>query len=195
MKINIVFTGPPSAGKTTSFEDLKSKLENINFYQEISREIIKKSIETGSDILPWKNAQEFDREVVNARHQDYLDDKNLLKTRQGLNIKIYDRSPIDTYAYSKKFECLEANTIQICRALKYDLIFFFPFERGIFTQDDERKESVQLAKDIEGHLIDSYKEHDNEIIFVDFDTIENRSNFIIKEIERRLNLELDRKIY
>ncbi|MBI95951.1 hypothetical protein CL656_02280 [bacterium] len=195
MKINIVFTGPPSAGKTTSFEDLKSKLENINFYQEISREIIKKSIETGSDVLPWENAQEFDREVVNARLNDYLDNKNLLKTRQGLNIKIYDRSPIDTYAYSKKFECLEPNTIQICRTLKYDLIFFFPFEEGIFTQDDERKESAQLAQELESHLMDSYKEHNNEIVIVDFNTIENRSNFIIQEIERRLNLELDRKIY
>ncbi|MBT5346814.1 ATP-binding protein [bacterium] len=192
MTINIVLTGPPSAGKTTTFQNLKKKIKNVNFCKEISREIIKESLETGSDILPWKNAQEFDRRVVSSRNKDYLNQKNLLETRQGLKIKIYDRSPIDTYAYSKKFECIETNTVKICKSLHYDLIFFFPFEKEIYTQDDERKESIQLAIDLEKHLMESYIEFDNELITVNFDTIENRSNFIIQEIEGRLNLELDR---
>ena len=72
------------------------------------------------------------------------------------------------------------------------MIFFFPFEKEIYTQDDERKESIQLAIDLEKHLMESYIEFDNELITVNFDTIENRSNFIIQEIEGRLNLELDR---
>ena len=194
MTINIALTGPPSAGKTSVIKELNQMLKNVNIYQEISREIIQRSLETGSDVLPWENAQEFDRAVVNGRNKDYLDSTDLMQTQDGHTIKIYDRSALDTYAYSKKFDCLEEQTIEICKQTNFDAVFFFPLVEKIFTHDEQRKESIELARELEDYLMITYTEFNQPIAIVEFDTIQNRALFIIEEIERRFNLTLDRQI-
>ena len=189
-----VLTGPPSAGKTSVLKKIQEKIININIFEEVSREIIKTSLDTNSDVLPWKNAKAFDRVVIEQRDKDYKQTDNLISTTSGFKIKLLDRSSLDTYAYSLQFDCLEENTIQICRKTKPDLVFMFPYIEEIFTNDEERKESPELAKELQRSLIMTHKEFNIDTYQVPFDTIENRAELIISEIEKRLNTFLDRKI-
>lgn len=190
--INIVFTGPPSSGKTTTLQKFSELIKNVNIYPEISRDIIKHSLETNSDVLPWKNAGAFDALVLESRFHNYQLTQDLIQTKSGQTIKITDRSVFDTYAYSWKFDCLTQHTHQICQAVSYDIVFMFPFEESIYTEDSERKESKELAIELQDYLIKTYTEFQQPIIYVEFDNLENRVNFIIQKIQEILNIELDR---
>ena len=61
----IVITGGPGFGKSS----LIFELEKRGYYSqhEISRNIIKEQLESGGDILPWKNLSTFSRLVFEKR--------------------------------------------------------------------------------------------------------------------------------
>jgi len=178
--LKIVLTGPPSSGKTTTFLELQKKLPKETFFPEISRDIIKNSIETNSDVLPWKDVNAFNLEVIGQRISNYQE-----FNPQTLNF--YDRGVLDSYAYAKKDQTLNHYISQVAFMLKYDLALFFPFEESIYHTDSERKEEIQEAKDIELELMKAYNDSNIPMFIVEFDTVEKRVESILKQIQRFMN--------
>ena len=69
---------------------------------------------------------------------------------------------------------------------RYDYVFIFKPWKEIFVTDGERYESFKEAKIINTHIEKSYKDLNYSLIEVPFDTVENRSNFILNWLKRNL---------
>ena len=58
-KTRIVLTGAPATGKTTLSLGLEAQGHHV--FHEQARQIIQESLEKGSDVLPWKDLNRFQR--------------------------------------------------------------------------------------------------------------------------------------
>ncbi len=188
MTKRIIFTGPPSAGKTSSFEQLKgslskrekSKAPKVNFFPEISREIIRNSKLLGLDILPDVNPEAFNEAVATGRVRDF---HNAVPGAKNF----YDRSIVDTLTYARVFGCSNNQLESIAQDLSHNITLglFFPFEPSIYTTDAERTEDAELAQIIGEEMEKTYKELKIELVTVPFMSLTDRNIFIIQELGKR----------
>lgn len=149
MKRHII-TGAPSTGKTTLIHALRKK--GYNVFDEISRDVIINQQNKSGDKTPW---------------QDMLGFTNLVyhKTINELSIPIQkesfvDRSLVDIIAYLKlknlsiKKELLEFNYKKYYNSY----VFMLPIWEEIYTQDPQRLQSLEVCKQIQYLLINTYQE-------------------------------------
>ena len=149
MKQRYVITGAPGTGKTAIINALKER--GYSCIDENSREIIAEQIINGGEILPWKNQIAFENLISSKRAKQYA---SIPKDE----ICFFDRSTIDCIAY------LKANNLEssdeILEAIKNCVfnsnVFYAPIWEEIYTNDSERKESVQSAITIDKSLLETY---------------------------------------
>ena len=171
---NIVITGAPGTGKTSIINELKKK--KYNCYDEVSRKIISDQIDSNGDILPWKNLLKFSEKVFKIRKSQLLESNNQLY--------FFDRGIIDVYAY------MEVEKLKIpkeyyndCLKYRYNKnVFYTPIWEKIYQKDKQRKESINQAKLIESHIINSYKNFGYKLIKIPKTNINERVNFILSNI-------------
>lgn len=174
MNQKYIITGAPGTGKTSIINELK--LRGFNCIDENSREIIAEQIITGGEILPWKNQIAFENKVANIRKQQYLSSpKNC--------ICFFDRSALDCLAYLK-LNNLDATSeiikhIEECSFNK--TAFYTPIWQEIYVKDNERKENIKKAQEIQNNIINVYKSKGYELISVPKLSISERVNFIISK--------------
>ena len=72
--------------------------------------------------------------------------------------------------------------IEACKAHIYDLVFILPTWEKIHVIDQERYETFDQAKEIEEHLVQTYKQYGYSPIPVPTGPVEDRAQFIINTL-------------
>ena len=175
MNQRYVITGAPGTGKTAIINELKER----GYYcvDENSREIITEQIINGGEILPWKNQIAFENLISSKRAKQYA---SIPKDE----IYFFDRSTIDCIAYLKANNLeTSAEILEVIKNCAFNSnVFYTPIWEEIYTNDSERKESIESAITIEKFLLSTYQYFDYTLIEVPKLTIEKRVDFILSKI-------------
>lgn len=169
-----IITGAPSTGKTSILNQLRSK--GYICHKEIAREVIRENLDAGLDVFPWNNMHQFS-DMVLSRMQE------LVKTFDPNQVQFLDRSMVDLIGYMK-FANQEVPPHYLKEALSVGYakkVFFLPIWHDIYTQDEERKESIEEAEKIGNSLEETYASLGFELIHVPHVSIEERVAFILEE--------------
>ena len=175
MNKKYIVTGAPGTGKTSIINELKKR--GFHCIGENSREIINDQIISGGDILPWKNQVAFESKIINLRTQQYLSSPNDC-------ICFFDRSVIDVIAYLKinNLEVTSEINKNIKKCYYNSRVFYAPFWKNIYKKDNERKEEIEQAINIDKAIMNVYQSKGYEMIEIPKISIEERANFIISKI-------------
>ena len=175
MNQKYVITGAPGTGKTTIINELQNR--GFNCIHENSREIISQQINKNGNILPWKNQIAFENKIAELRAKQYLSCKKE-------SLYFFDRSALDCIAYLKvnnlKVTLEITNQIKKCNFNKK--VFYTPFWKEIFINDNERKEDMIKAEKIENHIIKTYRSKGYQLISIPKISISERADFIISQL-------------
>lgn len=172
----IVLSGVPGSGKTT----VLSYLENLGYhvFYEYSRELIQKSLDEGSDVLPWQDLNQFTKEVTVKRIEQY-------QRAFSKEINFYDRGIIDSAAYFLVNE--EEIPEYLDNAIKFHPyqkpIFLFPFWREIYEVDSQRQENREEVERLHDAFIEVCERYKYPYIEVPKTTTEERAKFIIENVQ------------
>ena len=162
-----IITGAPSTGKTSILNELSSK--GFKCHSEIARQVIRENLDSGLEIFPWNQMHLFsDMVLVNSFNPN--------------QIQFLDRSMVDLIGYMH-FAGKEAPNHYKEEALKVGYakkVFYLPIWTDIYTTDEERKESVEEAEQIDKALYNAYESLGFEIIEVPKGSVFERVDFILE---------------
>ena len=175
MSQRYVITGAPGTGKTAIINALKER--GYCGIDENSREIIAEQIKNKGEILPWKNQIAFENLISSKRAKQYA-------RAPKDEICFFDRSTIDCIAYLKANNLeTSAEILEVIKNCKFNSnVFYTPIWGEIYTNDSERKESVESAIIIENFLLSTYQYFGYTLIEIPKLTIEERVDFILSKI-------------
>lgn len=176
----VVITGGPGTGKTSIIKILKEK--GFFCFDEIIRSLtleIKKEIDETSlvsnPIAFANDSMDFNTKLLDGRVAQFK-----LAETQKIQLSFFDRGIPDVLAYMDYFNQEYSNVFtNACKQNKYTSLFILPPWKSIYKRDNERFETFEESEKIYEFLIDTYKAFGYNIIKVPFDTIENRTNFIL----------------
>ena len=178
MQKKIVLIGGPGTGKSSVLKHLKSN----GFYcmEEISREITIRAQEEGIEQLFLTEPILFSKLLLKGREDQYLK-----ASRSSNDLIFFDRGLPDIHAYlDYTKEKYPSYFKKSSKKHRYDYVFIFKPWKEIFITDGERYESFKEAAIIDTYLEKSYKDLNYTLIEVPFDTIKNRSNFILNWLKK-----------
>ena len=170
----MVITGGPGTGKSTIINELIRL--GYTCLEEISRQVTLGAKKDGIDQLFLTNPLLFSELLLKGRQQQFLN-ADMFKSE----FVFFDRGLPDVLAYMdfigdnypKSFE-------ETCENSAYDAVFILKPWEAIYTLDNERYESFEQALQIHGNLVNTYKKYNYALIDVPFDTVKNRTDFILK---------------
>ncbi len=169
---HFIITGAPSTGKSSVVNGLINK--GYICHDEIARQVIKENQDKDNDLLPWKNMLAFSDEVF-YRMQTLANslDKN--------KMCFLDRSMVDLIGYME-FANQEAPARYAEGAFKAGYsktVFFMPFWKEIFANDEQRLESINEAMNIDKALRKAYTDLGFTLVEVPQGTIAERVDFVL----------------
>ncbi|MFN1516855.1 AAA family ATPase [Vibrio owensii] len=175
----IVFTGGPSAGKTSVIK----KLMELGYIcaPEVGRKVIKQQVALDGDALPWKDKIAFRDEMVSEEkkhHQSYEELNELV---------FFDRCIVDSYGYSQLENLpIPQALMDACQRIRYaNPVFMFPPWEAIFANDEERKQDFAEAVRTYQAMVAAYQQYGYELIEVPTMSIEQRMDFILERLKDR----------
>ena len=172
----VVLIGGPSSGKTTLINALKEK--GFICYPEISREVIREAQAQGIEQLFLEKPLLFSELLLEGRKKQYID-----ALSEESNVIFLDRGIPDILAYMHYIgDSYPSFFDKACKEHQYTTIFVLPPWREIYISDSERYESYEQAVLIHKHLIETYMKYGYSITEIPKDTLENRVDFIMKQL-------------
>ena len=176
MQQKIVLIGGPGTGKTSVLNELIKR--NYYCFPEISREVTLKAKEKGIDQLFLTEPLLFSKLLLEGREQQFIE-----AHKSDKNLVFFDRGIPDVHAYMNYFKTeFPADFLEKSTQCKYTKIFHFSPWEEIHTTDNERYETFEEAKTIDGFLLKAYTDLDYKITTIPFGNIEERTNFIINSL-------------
>lgn len=170
----IVITGGPGTGKSTLINELIKR--GYNCLEEISRQVILDAKKEGIDQLFLTNPLLFSELLLKGRQQQFEEASNT-----NSEVTFIDRGLPDVLAYMDYIgDTYPIEFENACKKAVYDAVFILKPWQEIYTVDNERYESFEQALQIHDNLVNTYKNYNYTLIDVPFDTVENRTNFILK---------------
>jgi predicted ATPase/CYTH domain-containing protein len=161
MTLNII-TGGPGTGKTTLLEALREK--GFSYIPEVARYLV----DQGHD----KSDPSFQEKVVSTQVQ----------WEKKSTAKFADRSLIDGIGYCNHFGLALPRNLPTDLKNRYSRVFILdPLPN--YVNDSVRSESLEEAKAIHQSIIQAYTDLGYNPIFVPAVGIEERVNFVLKELE------------
>ncbi len=171
----MIISGGPGFGKTSIIDELEKR--NYNVMHEVSRSIIKEQLESGGDILPWKNLTTFSRLLFERRVKQF---------QEAAENKwvFFDRAIPDIVAYMGKdeLEIPSSYMLKLEECNYYPLVFIVPPWQEIFKNDAERMENYKTACEINEIIIQTYSNLGYEIEILPKVSIQERTEFILSKI-------------
>lgn len=177
MKNRVVITGGGGSGKSSVINALMDR--GICVFEEQSRQIIKQSLDTKSNALPWKDVTSFSYLVQEAMKKDYA------KAPQS-DLCFYDRCLCDVMAYLEKdhLEVYSSLLEDIANYRYHDFVFIMPPWKEIFENDVERKETFEDSVLAFEQLENTYTKMGYTMIETPKGAIEERVNFILATVKQ-----------
>ncbi len=173
----IVITGGPGTGKSSVISNLESKGHYC--FHEISRQITLEAQEQGIDQLFLDDPLLFSEKLLEARIKQHHN-----AGEPSGNLVFLDRAIPDVVAYMDYFGTAYPSKFRdACNDHKYNLIFLMPPWDEIYETDNERYESFEQAQNIYEYLKKAYITFGYQPIEVPKQSIENRSNFILNNLD------------
>lgn len=172
--MRIVLTGGPCSGKTSIIEELE-KL-GYNIIPEPARLLIEKYKKESPELLP--NISKENR-ILFAKAIE----EETIKNYEEHKIGFFDRSILDEIGYRTLANIDISEKLDIeAKNKRYDIIFHFPFWKEIYKKDEVRHETAEESEIIGKYLHNTYVKYGYEPIIVPKINIEERVNFILKNI-------------
>ena len=170
----IVLTGGPGAGKTSVINLLAEK--GFNIIPEPARTLIEDYQKNSPHLHPKlskENRLLFQKAIENITIKNWFDNKNAF----------FDRSILDEIGYRNRYNIEINNELNFAaKNYHYDIIFFFPFWKVIYKNDDIRHETEEEAQIVGEFLHKAYTNYGyNPIIVPKIDT-NKRVDFILNNI-------------
>lgn len=172
----VVIAGGPGTGKTSIIEHLKS----LGFvcYDEISRQVTLQARKEGIEQLFLTEPLLFSKKLLEGRISQY---KNA--QQETTSAVFIDRGLPDVLAYMDYIgDTYPQYFIDACHDHKYDYVFVLAPWQEIFTSDSERYENFEQAIEIHEHLLQTYMRFGYQLIDVPFGSVNDRSDFILEEL-------------
>lgn len=175
-----IVTGGPGFGKT----ELIGELQKSGYIcsGEFARDLIKHQQEIGGDVLPWKNSNLFQSEVLKKRIGFY-------ESVPENEIAFADRGIPDQLAFAR-YKGFGTPKVLEQSALKYRYsvqVFLTPPWEKIYRNDKIRTESYNEAVRIDEFIRIIYAELNYQIIELPLKSVRKRVEFILNELNKPYN--------
>jgi len=170
-----VITGGPGFGKSVLIEKLRELGYPVG--GEIARQIIEQQVANGGDLLPWKDAGGFEKNVMDERIK-------FLKNIDIETVAFSDRGLPDQAAFSMykgKAISLELK-VAINENYYAKKVFLTPPWRRIYKNDQIRTETFEEAEKIHNFVVEAYQNYGYELIDLPFVSPDERIEFILKSL-------------
>ncbi len=171
-----VLTGGPGAGKTTVIQAIEKQGHSV--MHEVARALIEEQLASGGEILPWKNRDSFQQEILSRRLA--------LETREEQSdqgIVFLDRAIPDGIAYYVLEEIdPPADLLETANEASYRGVFILESVDDIQTSDREQNfwEDPEI---IQNHIIQVYEALGYSPIFVPRMSVPDRIRFILDHVQ------------
>lgn len=168
----ILITGGPGFGKSTILNALE--LLGFKVEHEISRQIIKEQLNSGGDILPWKNLETFSRIVIEKRIKQFCESP-------PDEFVFFDRGIPDVIAYMNVDNLdIPAKYVSSLKDYSYfNEVFVTPPWKEIFLNDNERLESFDDALKIHKQICETYNQLGYTLVNIPSVSVNDRVEFIL----------------
>ena len=176
MNKKFIITGAPGTGKTSIINELMK--QGYACAKEISRELISEQLAVGGKILPWKNQIAFEEKIIQMRFKQYINSLDNC-------IYFFDRSIIDSIAYLKvsNLSSLSQQMNKLINSCIFNkTVFYTPIWEKIYVTDNERKEGIKKAREIENSIINTYISYGYKMIRIPKVSVKKRTSFILSKI-------------
>ncbi len=175
MPKRFVMTGAMGSGKSTILKLLQST--GLAVIEEPARQILAEQRSIGDDGVPEKNPKYFLQLMLSRAIYQFK------QTQELDGNVIYDRGVPDMLAYFHLFSMSYPPAQQASKLFRYEpKVFFFPAWKEIYTTDDERKMSFELAQDFGMKVQEIYSDYGYTLINVPCVSPEERVQFIIERL-------------
>ncbi|WP_242095083.1 AAA family ATPase [Aestuariivivens sediminicola] len=169
----IIITGGPGTGKSSIINQLKKKGHTC--LEEISRQVTLEAKNQGIDQLFLSDPLLFSELLLKGRQEQFQQAETL-----AVDTVFFDRGIPDIVAYMDFIGNRYPKAFnEACKNSIYDMVFILKPWEAIYTSDNERYESFDEAIQIHDHLVNTYTKYNYMLIDVPFETVENRTDFIL----------------
>jgi predicted ATPase len=171
-----VLTGGPCSGKTTTIEALAAR--GHAHLPELARALIEESQRTGSDLVPWIRAKDFQEELMRRQHA--MEDSIAPASLDGHIV--LDRGIADSVAYCRVLGVpIQQRYVDAARNARYRGVFLLsPLP---YRKDNVRFEDEATARKIHDEIKHAYAEAGYAVINVPAVPVVERVAFIERVIQ------------
>ena len=173
----IIITGGPGTGKSSIINELIKR--SFVCFEEISRQVTLKAREDGIEQLFLTEPLLFSELLLKGRETQYKEAAN-----HAEDLVFLDRGIPDVIAYMDYIgDTYPQSFLDSCTTHTYDIVFILAPWQEIFSSDSERYENFEQAVQIHHHLLNTYERFNYHLLDVPFDSIENRTDYILNVIK------------
>jgi len=172
----IVISGCSSGGKSTLLGELARR--GFHTVEEPGRNIVREALATGSDALPWVNAEAFVRKAI-----EYASES--LAAVRTLNEPVFfDRSAVDALAHFERLSIRAPDELKaLGEACLYSSpVFFAPPWPALYQQDEERPLPFEEAVREHDWLRLAYPKRGYRIITLSKVSVAARADFMLRAL-------------
>ena len=172
----IVITGGPGTGKTTIIDALIE--QGYACFPEISRQITLEAKKQGIEQLFLEKPLLFSELLLEGRKKQHQQ-----ASQDHAEIVFLDRGIPDILAYMHYIgDSYPSFFDQASKEHNYSKVFVLPPWEDIYESDEARYENFEQAKLIYNHLKETYQIYGYSLIEVPQGTVEERIQFILKQL-------------
>ena len=176
MHNKVIVSGGPGFGKTSIIDELEAR--KFHCMHEVSRSIIKEQLESGGDILPWKNLTTFSRLLFERRVKQF-------EKAPSTNFVFFDRGIPDIIAYMGKdeLEIPSSYMLKVEECSYHNTVFIVPPWQEIYKNDLERMEDYPTACAVNEVIISTYQNLGYTTVILPKVSVKERADYILAHLE------------
>jgi predicted ATPase len=180
-----IISGGPGAGKTTLLEALQQK--GYACQEEVSRQLIKELVTSGSECLPWKDLACFAQLALQRMIADYK------QASMHGDLTFFDRGIPDIIAYlTSAGLAIDETYYQAVRQYPYhSLVFMAPPWKDIYVNDTERWQTFEEALGLYQALVAAYQSLHFKVVELPRVSVQERLAFVETFLARQPKLSLN----